>query len=117
MAQLEPYKQEIEAAGASLAYIAAQKRGGRFRPEEYLKEHPVSFPYLLDEDRMVTKKYGVYVALNVESINIARPATFVIDRAGVVRWVFVGGNQFQRADISQVLEAVRQTSSDTSSKH
>lgn len=107
MAQLEPYKKEIEAAGASLAYIAAQKRGGMFNPEGYLQEHPVSFPYLLDEDRAVTKKYGVYMPVGVDGFNIARMATFVIDAAGVVRWIYVAPSQFHAAEIGEVLQQVR----------
>ena len=46
MAQFEPFKDEIEAAG-TLLYIAAQKRPGLFKPEKYLARHPVSFPFLL----------------------------------------------------------------------
>jgi hypothetical protein len=34
MAQLEPHKQELEKLGASLVYIAAEKREGRLEPGE-----------------------------------------------------------------------------------
>lgn len=111
MAQLEPYKKEIEEAGASLAYIAAQKRGGMFKPEEYLKEHPVSFPYLLDEDRAVTKQYGVYMPVGVDGFNIARMATFIVDGAKTVRWIYVAPSQFQPAELANVLREVRSLSS------
>jgi len=104
---LEPYRQEIEAAGASLAYIAAQKRGGMFSPEEYLKAHPVSFPYLLDEDRAVTKKYGVYMPVGVDGFNIARMASFVIDARGGVRWIHVAPSQFHPAAVEELLQQAR----------
>jgi peroxiredoxin len=107
MAQVEPHKEEIEAAGAFLAYIAAQKRGGMFKPEEYLREHPVSFPYLLDEDRAVTKQYGVYMPVGVDGFNIARMATFVIGRDGKLRWSYVAPSQFQPAAVEEVLKQVR----------
>jgi peroxiredoxin len=107
MAQLEPYGKEIEAAGVSLAYIAAQKRGGMFKPEEYLKEHPVSFPYLLDQDRAVTKQYGVYMPVGVDGFNIARMATFVIDAEGLVRWTYVAPSQFHAAAVDEVLGQAR----------
>src|SRR5688572_11340812 len=110
MAQLEPYRHEIEAAGASLAYVAAQKRGGMFKPEEYLKQHPVSFPYLLDEDRAVTKQYGIYMPVGVDGFNIARMATFVINRAGMVRWIHVAPSQFQAAPVEEVLKQAQETS-------
>ena len=106
MAQLEPHKDEIERAGG-LLYIAAEKRGGWFKPEKYLAEHPVSFPFLLDEDRAVTKAYGIYQRLAHDAINIARPATFIVDRKGRLRFVYVSSDQKDRADISLVLQQLQ----------
>ena len=106
MAQLEPHQDEIEGAG-SLLYIAAEKRGGLFKPEKYLAEHPVSFPFLLDEDRAVTKAYGIYHRLAHDAINIARPATFIVDRKGMLRFVYVSSDQKDRADISLVLQQLQ----------
>jgi peroxiredoxin len=106
MAQLEPYKDEIERIG-SLLYIAAEKRGGLFKPEKYLAEHPVSFPLLLDEDRAVTKAYGIYHWLAHDAINIARPATFIVDHRGRLRFVYVSSDQKDRADISLVLQQLQ----------
>jgi len=111
MAQLEPMKAEIASTGASLTYIAAEKRGGLFKPEKFLQKHPVSFPFLLDEDRSVTKSYGVYHRVGKDAFNIARPSTFVVDRAGAVRFIFVGQEQHDRAPGEQVLEAARQSQS------
>ena len=107
MAQFEPHKDEIERMG-SLLYIAAEKRGGLFKPEKYLAEHPVSFPFLLDEDRAVTKAYGIYHRLAHDAINIARPATFVVDRKGMLRFVYVSSDQKDRADINSLLRAFNQ---------
>ncbi len=106
MAQLEPHKDEIERAG-SLLYIAAEKRGGLYKPEKYLAQHPVSFPFLLDEDRAVTKAYGIYHWLAHDAINIARPATFIVDRKGRLRFVYVSSDQRDRADISLVLQQLQ----------
>ncbi len=107
MAQLEPHQDAIEKAGATLAYIAAEKRAGFFKPAEFLEKSPVSFPFLLDEDRQVTKAYGVYHRIGFDAYNIARPATFVIGRDGVVRWIFVGSNQLHRAPVADLLQALR----------
>ncbi len=106
MAQLEPHKDEIERMG-SLLYIAAEKRGGLFKPEKYLAQHPVGFPFLLDEDRAVTKAYGIYHWLAHDAINIARPATFIVDRKGMLRFVYVSSDQKDRADISLVLQQLQ----------
>ncbi len=107
MAQFEPKRDEIEKMGASVLYIAAEKRGGLFKPEKYLAEHPVSFPFLLDEDRAVTKAYGVYHRIGLDAFNIARPATIVVDRQGVIRFIHVGANQHDRVDLESVLAAIK----------
>ena len=107
MAQFEPLKEEIEKAGASVLYIAAEKRGGLFKPESFLAEHPVSFPFLLDEDRTVTKAYGLYHRIGMDAFNIAHPATLVVDRNGTIRYLYVGANQHDRAPMESVLDAIR----------
>jgi len=106
MAQFEPYKEEIEGRG-SLVFIAAEKRGGIFKPEKFLERQPTAFPFLLDEDRRVTKSYGIYVAMNIESINIARPACFVVGRDDDVRYLYLGKNQFDRAPMDQLMQAFK----------
>lgn len=106
MAQLEPLKDEIAKFGASLVYIAAEKREGFFKPVEFLKKHPVSFPFLLDEDRQVTKMYGVYHRVGLDAWNIARPATFVIGGDGVIRYIHVGANQLDRAPVADILNSL-----------
>ena len=106
MAQLEPFRERIEAAGASLVYVAAERRVGLFKPVKFLAEHPISFPFLLDEDRAVAKAYGVHHRLGKDAINIARPATFVVDREGRARWIYVGANQADRAAVEEILRAL-----------
>ncbi len=106
MAQLEPHKQEIEAFGATLAFVAAQKRAGFFKPAAFLSQHPISFTFLLDEDRTVTKAYGVYHRIGLDAYDIAHPATFIIGRDGAVRWIYVGKSQGDRAPIEDVIKLV-----------
>jgi len=111
MAQFEPMVADIEQAGAQLAYIAAEKRGGMWKPESFLEKHPVSFPFLLDEDRSVTKAYGLHHRLGKDAINIAYPATLVIDGSGLVRYIYRGDNQADRAPINEVMSAAKALSS------
>ena len=106
MAQFEPMKNELERAGAQLVFTAAEKRDGMFKPVKFLEKHPVSFPFLLDEDRSVTKAYGLYHRLAKDAINIAHPATLVVDSGGTVRYIYRGENQADRAPIEQVMAAV-----------
>ncbi len=107
MAQLEPYAQQLENLGARLWLVAAEKRRGMFNPEKFFETHTSSFPFLLDEDRAVTKSYGVYHRLGMDAINIARPATFVVGRDGKIKYEYVGANQLDRAPIEQILQALR----------
>jgi peroxiredoxin len=106
MTQLESRRPEIEAAGAQLAFIAAEKRGGVWKPGKFLEKHTLSGVFLLDEDRAVTKAYGLHHALGTDAINIAHPATLVIDRGGIVRYIYRGSNQLDRAPLDEVLGAL-----------
>ena len=107
MAQLEPYQQKFGNLGARLVYIAAEKRDGLWKPSNFLAENPVSFPFLLDEDRAVTKAYGLYHALGHDAFRIAHPATLVLDRAGMVQYIYGGENQYDRAPVEEVLGRLR----------
>ena len=111
MTQFESRRPEIEAAGAQLVFIAAEKRDGVWRPGNFLEKHPIPSVFLLDEDRAVTKAYGLHHALGTDAVNIAHPATLVIgrdnDRVGIVRYIYRGTNQLDRAPLDEVLQVLR----------
>jgi peroxiredoxin len=107
MAQFESRKAEIEAAGVQVLFLAAEKREGMWKPGKFLEKHPVSWPFLLDEDRAVTKAYGLHHAFGADSVNIAHPATFVIDHQGVIRYLYRGDNQNDRSPMDEVLKAAQ----------
>lgn len=64
------------------------------------------FTVLVDESRDVARAYGVYVMLGFDSLNIARPATFVIGPDRVIRYVFVSSHQWESAEDGPVRDAV-----------
>ena len=107
MAQLESLVGEFEKAKNQVPYVAAEKREGFHKPVQFLQQNPVSFPFLLDEDRSVTKAYGLYHGIGLDAINVAHPATLVINGGGIVRYIYRGSNQFDRAPVEPVLEAAR----------
>ena len=111
MAQFGPETEKFRQAGIAVVFIAAEKRGGMFKPEEFLQKTPAPFPFLLDEDRTVTKGYGVYHRLGTDAINIARPATFVVDGKGIVRWMYIGASQTDRAPMERVWEEANKAKS------
>ena len=70
-----------------------------------------SFPLLSDPDTKVTRRYDVlHPGAGPKGADIARPAEFLLDSNGVVRWVNLTGNSAVRALPSQVLEALNQPS-------
>ncbi len=107
MTQLESFKPELDGAGAQLIYIAAEKGEGWFKPRKFLEKHPVSFPFLLDEDRAVTKAYGLYHRFGKDAINIAHPATLIVGRARKLSYIYRGDNQEDRAPVEQVLRSLK----------
>ncbi len=107
MAQVELVKAELAALEASLVFVAAEKRSGMFHPEKYFAEHPISFPFLLDEDRSVTKAYGVHHAIGLDALNIAHPATFVVGRDGNIRMIYMGIDQRDRMPVDAILGVLR----------
>ena len=90
-----------------MAFLAAEKRDGVWRPGKFLEKHPIASVFLLDEDRAVTKAYGLHHAFGTDAINIAHPATLVIDRDGRVRYIYRGDNQLDRAPIDEVMRALQ----------
>lgn len=112
MTQVESQRRAIWGAAAQLAYIAAEKRDGVWKPGPFLEKHPTSFPFLLDEDRAVTKAYGLYHRIGHDAINIAHPATLIVDRGGTVRYLYRGDNQHDRAPVEDVLSALKAIGTD-----
>jgi peroxiredoxin len=109
MTQFESHKSDFEAVNAAVWFIAAEKRRGIFGPEKFFEKQPSSFPFLLDEDRAVTKAYGVYHRIGIDAWDIAHPASFVIGLDGKVRYIYVGNTQLDRAPLEELLKALKET--------
>jgi peroxiredoxin len=66
------------------------------RPEpvrRYIEETGLPFNILIDDTREVAKAYGVWHRLGVDAWNIARPAVFLIDPSGTIRYSFIARRQ------------------------
>jgi peroxiredoxin len=89
----------IAGRGARLALILCQN------PEAvrlFLEREPLPFPVAVDVDRATVRAYGVHHLLGFDALNIARPATFVIDAAGLVRARFVARRQWQAMPLAEI---------------
>ena len=66
------------------------------RPEKvkhYAEENEIPFNILIDEPRTVLKQYGVWHRFGLDAWNIARPALFLIDHSGTIRYTFIASRQ------------------------
>ena len=102
MGQIAEHLPELEKRGARAAAVVAQRPASAARD---LKDERYPFPVLADADRTVVRQYGVYVRANFESINIARPANFVIDAEGMIRFIHIASVQFEFASWEDIMAA------------
>jgi peroxiredoxin len=71
------------------------------------------FPLLTDENARVIRRYDVlHPGAGPKGADIARPAEFLVDSTGTIRWVNLTESIMVRARPSQVLEAFDQARSD-----
>jgi Peroxiredoxin len=107
MTQAESRLKDIQTHGAQLVFIAAEKRDGVWKPGRFLEKRPIQSPFLLDEDRSVTRAYGLHHALSTDALNIAHPATLVIGHNKTLRYIYRGDNQNDRAPLGEVVAALQ----------
>ena len=106
MAQFESSYEEFTKRNGRLLVIAAQKIEGLFHGKEHVTRHQYPFPVLFDENRSVTRAYGVYHRISADAFNIARPATFIVDPGGKISWIAVSPNQIERPGTEDILAAL-----------
>jgi peroxiredoxin len=72
----------------------------------YIEESGLPFNILVDEKRDVLKAYGVWHKFGVSSWNIARPALFLIDRSGAIRYSFIAERQEEFPSNAEIDDAL-----------
>ena len=90
--------EQFTVAGASIVAIAPESQAAIQR---FTKTHPVPFPIVSDADH---KTFDAYDVVSRAMSLGQRPAVFVIDRGGIVRFDAIGTQQWQIADNETVLE-------------
>jgi len=106
-AQIAHRYPEIRAAGAEVLLVFP---GSPERVEEFVQaaraileeQGPgaLPFPVLLDTDLKRVDAFGIRG-------DLARPSTFVVDRAGGVRFAFVGDQPHERPDLDTILSELK----------
>ena len=102
IAQLRDRFDELQAHGLDVVVVLCQKRKN---VTAWVAKHPLPFPILSDEDRSRAKRWGVYAAFSYDGIHVARPATFIVDAAGVVRYARISRHQLDLAPFKEILAA------------
>ncbi len=77
------------------------KRGAKLKEKLNLP-----FPLLADIDRRVIQEYGVFHHNEPKGRPISRPATFVLDGKGVIRYRYVGDSPPDRPAVEAILDAI-----------
>ncbi len=89
--------ERFTALGAEVLAISAESPA---RSEAYLRSHPLPFPTLVDEDHATFDAYDV--SSRLMSLG-QRPALFVVDADGVVRFEEIGAQQYNIPPDDKVL--------------
>ena len=69
----------------------------------YIEETGLPFNILVDESRDVLKAYGVWHRVGLDAWNIARPALFIVERTGAIRYSFIGESQTEFPSHEEIL--------------
>ena len=72
----------------------------------YVEETGLPFNILIDKSRAVVKAYGVWHAFGLSAWNIARPALFLIDRSGAIRYSFIANRQQEFPSHAEIMRAI-----------
>ena len=104
IAQLRDRFDELRAVGLDVLIVLCQKRDA---VAAWLRNHPLPFPVLIDDDRSRAKRWGVYVPLSYDAIHIARPASFIVDTAGIVGYARISRHQKDHAPFEEILAVAR----------
>lgn len=78
------------------------------RSRELARKAGYTFPVLSDPKAEAIERYDlVHAQAGIDGQDMARPAEFLLDRSGTVRWVNLTENYWVRARPEQVIEAAK----------
>ena len=106
MTQFGSAYSEFTNRNAAVLFVAAQKIDGLFRGKEHVQSKKYPFPVLFDETREVSRTYGVYQAIGIDTFNLARRATFVIGGEGRICWIAVSPQQREAPPMADIVSAI-----------
>lgn len=111
-AQLAGYAlrhRELDALGAQVLAISVDGQPDAAALKTKLR---FPFPVLSDPSHAVIDRYGGIEARLRQGIAIGKPATYVLDREGRIRWSYVGEDFADRPLVEEVIDQVRLAAAD-----
>lgn len=103
LAQVASSYETIRSLDAELIAISADARSATLEAAE---ARTWTFPLVSDPDLTIIDRYGVRDDADQAGRLIARPATFVLDGAGIVRFCHVGADRQDRPALGAILLAL-----------
>jgi len=96
---------EAEKSGVEIVAVSPDSNEHGQKLADGLRVH---FRFVADRDLAVARRYGlVHAGGGPDGQDVPRPATVVLDRDGVVRWLSIARNFQVRPDPGDVLRVVR----------
>jgi len=106
MKRLDADRKAFRDRDTRILCIAAQRVNGMTGARKFVQEHAYPFPLLFDENRRVTREWGVYHRIGVDALHIAHPAAFLLDAGQIIRWIAVSPNQYTRPSTPELVRAI-----------
>ena len=73
-----------------------------------IQQSGYTFPFLSDTKAEVIRRYDlVHAGAGENGVDISRPAEFLVDRNGTVRWMMLTENYWVRARPEEILEKAK----------
>jgi peroxiredoxin len=95
---------EFEARGVRLAAISVDPPG---ITREHRRRQGYTFTFLSDPEAEVIRRYGLlHEGGRADGADISRPAGFLLDAGGTIRWRSLTDSYAVRATPGEILEAV-----------
>ena len=96
---------DAEKAGVAIVAVSPDPNE---RSQELAERLRLGYRFVADRDLALTRRYGlVHARGGQHGEDVPTPSTVVLDRDGVVRWLWISDNFQVRPDPQAVLGAVR----------
>ncbi|MBI3405065.1 MAG: redoxin domain-containing protein [Acidobacteria bacterium] len=73
--------------------------------KDHIRKQGFTYTFLSDEKLVALKKYDIVHAAGFEGADISRPAEFLMDPSGTIRWLNMTDNYNKRPKAQDVIKA------------